>query len=1121
MTPSPTPTARKGSAPQESPVAPGQMRLARIQLHNWGTFDKGHDLAVPREGLLLTGESGSGKSSVLDAISAVLMKPGEVRFNAAAQDGGAGDRDRTPLSYVRGAYRKESDEDTGEMRAGYLRPSTTVSGIALTFENGTGGALTAIRVMHVPGRGTAAADLRSAFLLFDRAVELNEVLELSTSGIDRRRLKRALSPQVASDSYTTFGVALRRLTGIGSEAAQRLLHRTQSAKSLTSLNDLLRSFMLEEPGTFSLAEQAVEQFRALQDAHATVVDARQQVNVLLPQREAWAEHARATGQRDEIQHLRECTEPFRYTVLQRLAQRDLEDTQVALQAAEHESEAAQQAEADARQALRLADQALAAHGGGELSAAEREIELAEQRLNAVEAQTRYLAPVRERLEADEPTNAEDFAKIQAQAQREIERLDAERERLRESSGELLVAQRDAVAHRTELEHEIRSLNTRRSNLPSHLVAARDQIAESIGVHTWELPFAGELMDVREASWRGAVERLLRGLATTILVPERLYPQVAAAVDGRDWRQRIAYERMREPSGTLAPDAPQERTVLSVLQLAQGPHQAWLQHRLTTGFPHVLVEDAPQLARHERSLSRAGQIKNRDHHVKDDRHRIDDWSRWVIGTDNTARRERLREQLQVAKRAVERHQAHVGEVAQQERQFEQRRRDLERLGEQTWEDVDHVGATARLTRLREQRERLLASTDLAQLNAAQQRADQEYREATEVSAAARDALRRLREEVAEARGDLRTARTHLEGVELEPEVFEALDRRVRGTRRSALTRRSLAEAMLPLERGLGEELNAAERARRAAESTLAAARAEYLRRWAERSVNLVDDIAATEDFLAVLERLERDRLPDFEQRFRELLRTQSQNNIGQLRAVIAQAIRDVHQRLDPVNASLRQSQFDTERRTWLRLVARQRHTQEVVQFLAELTSITEGAFGQEDSIERAEARFAGMDALLRRLGSAETADVSWRRRVLDTRQHVEFVAQELDESGTVLDLYSDAGGRSGGQRQRLVTFCLAASLRYQLTDSAEGLPPYGLVVLDEAFDKTDVHFTRAGLEVFRSFGFQLLLATPLKMLQTIEAYVGGAAVVSKNSRDCSTFAAATFLSSGEESPEAGS
>lgn len=31
-------------------------------------------------------------------------------------------------------------------------------------------------------------------------------------------------------------------------------------------------------------------------------------------------------------------------------------------------------------------------------------------------------------------------------------------------------------------------------------------------------------------------------------------------------------------------------------------------------------------------------------------------------------------------------------------------------------------------------------------------------------------------------------------------------------------------------------------------------------------------------------------------------------------------------------------------------------------------------------------------------------------------------------------------------------------------------------------------------MFHTFGFQLLLATPLKMLQTLEDYVGGAALV---------------------------
>ena len=39
-------------------------------------------------------------------------------------------------------------------------------------------------------------------------------------------------------------------------------------------------------------------------------------------------------------------------------------------------------------------------------------------------------------------------------------------------------------------------------------------------------------------------------------------------------------------------------------------------------------------------------------------------------------------------------------------------------------------------------------------------------------------------------------------------------------------------------------------------------------------------------------------------------------------------------------------------------------------------------------------------------------------------------------------------------------------------------------------------------MFRQFGFQLLLATPLKMLQTIEDYVGGVVMVSNEAGNSS-------------------
>lgn len=60
-----------------------------------------------------------------------------------------------------------------------------------------------------------------------------------------------------------------------------------------------------------------------------------------------------------------------------------------------------------------------------------------------------------------------------------------------------------------------------------------------------------------------------------------------------------------------------------------------------------------------------------------------------------------------------------------------------------------------------------------------------------------------------------------------------------------------------------------------------------------------------------------------------------------------------------------------------------------------------------------------------------------------------------------------------------------------------MPRFGSIVLDEAFDKADMSFTRDSLEVFKTFGFQLILATPLKMISTLEPYVGGVALANLN------------------------
>jgi uncharacterized protein YPO0396 len=115
-----------------------------------------------------------------------------------------------------------------------------------------------------------------------------------------------------------------------------------------------------------------------------------------------------------------------------------------------------------------------------------------------------------------------------------------------------------------------------------------------------------------------------------------------------------------------------------------------------------------------------------------------------------------------------------------------------------------------------------------------------------------------------------------------------------------------------------------------------------------------------------------------------------------------------------------------------------------------------------------------------------------------------MAREIDdETGAEVEAYRSGAGKSGGQRQKLASTCLAAALRYQLSGADDGVPSFATVVLDEAFDKADADFTRTAMNIFKRFGFQMIVATPMKSVMTLEPFIGGACVVHNADRRASS------------------
>ena len=82
-------------------------------------------------------------------------------------------------------------------------------------------------------------------------------------------------------------------------------------------------------------------------------------------------------------------------------------------------------------------------------------------------------------------------------------------------------------------------------------------------------------------------------------------------------------------------------------------------------------------------------------------------------------------------------------------------------------------------------------------------------------------------------------------------------------------------------------------------------------------------------------------------------------------------------------------------------------------------------------------------------------------------------------GSEHEHYTDSGGKSGGQKEKLAYTVLAASLAYQfgLEWGAVRSRSFRFVVIDEAFGRGSDESARYGLELFRKLNLQLLIVTP--------------------------------------------
>jgi uncharacterized protein YPO0396 len=1077
-------------------------RLQRIEVFNWGTFDgRVWTLRPDGRNALLTGDIGSGKSTLVDAVTTLLVPSQRIAYNKAA---GADTRERTLRSYVLGFYKSERQESLGGgAKPVALRDSNTCSVVLGVFHNeGYGKTVTLAQIFWMKDPAGQPARL---FAAAERDLSISS--DFSAFGTEITALRKRLRDGRIDvfDSFPPYGAWFRRRFGIDSEQALELFHQTVSLKSVGNLTDFVRSHMLEPFDIEPRIAALIRHFEDLNRAHEAVLKAKQQITMLEPLVEDCNRHGEISTSTEKLRDCREALRPWFASLklallLQRIAklEEELARHESDVERLEEQRRQGQERERDLRRTI-------AENGGDRIESIASEIrskqvELERKKRNA-NRYTELLKPLGE----TPATSVEEFLR-QRTGHEALRDNTGEREAsVQNSLNELGVAVEKEQQEFGELTAEIESLRARKNNIDDRQIGMRRDLCRALGIDEAEMPFAGELLQVREEAyqWEGAIERLLRNFALSLLVPDRHYAPVAEWVDRTHLRGRIVYFRVRTAERREALSDKPSALPHKLMIKPDSPHFDWLEREIGNRFDVICCDSQEEFRREKKAITMAGQVKMPgERHEKDDRHRLDDRSRYVLGWSNAAKIAVLKENARLKSGHLGELKSRMEVLQKEQASLKDRLTILSRIDEYAdFQDLDWQPVAVFIARLETEKHALESTSDMLRTLAAQLEELEKGLRETECLLDERKDRRSKTEQKISSSKELDEQARHIvteAAVEISNRFprLEALHAEMRVDR--ALTVESCDNRERDMRDWLQDKIDAEDKKLSRIKDRIIQAMTGYNEKWKLETREVDISIASAGEYRSMLEQLCADDLPRFEDRFKELLNENTIREVANFQSQLARERETIRERISRINNSLTQIDYNPGR--YISLEAQPSPDADIREFQAELRSCTEGALTGSDNTQYSEAKFLQVRRIIDRFrGRTEFSDLDrrWTGKVTDVRNWFVFAASERwREDDTEHEHYADSGGKSGGQKEKLAYTVLAASLAYQfgLGWGEVRSRSFRFVVIDEAFGRGSDESAHYGLQLFARLNLQLLIVTPLQKIHIIEPFVSSVGFV---------------------------
>lgn len=1076
-------------------------KLDYMEVWNWGTFnDKVYRMTPHGNNSLLTGANASGKSTLIDALLALLVPLQNKRFYN--QSSGAEKKgNRTDITYFFGNYGQQQEGESGATSL-KLRDKSARSVLLATFNNSDGRVVTLFQVRYYSGE-----ELRTVYGMAHKHLTISQnFATFDSNGVWRKRMEKELNTGSSKRIVEFFNgpkayeEKMLLVFGMRSDKALTLFNQIVGVKVLNDLDSFIRDNMLEERDAEEKYKELRENFQNLMDAKTSIEKTKEQIRQLESIDRLAEDVLLIEKSIKELQSEKDIVSYWFAVRTVKLCQEHLERCKSELRQLDDTIKANNAEKGRLDETKSNLEVAINSDSvGQQIKDIEKEIQNLKERFEERKEKEEKYNTLIHKLELPQGVDSSTFQSNKATAQKQKvalqELLDNE---LAERKRHLQNEKEDIEANIKSHVNTIKYLSEHNNNISGRVAEIRDEIIQHIGATADEIPFIGELIRLKddEREWESAIERILHNFALRLIVPEKYYRKVNEYVNNHNLRGRIVYQRynydaaLREFVNRHA----QDNSLLNKIEFKPNAQYIdWIEDRLYSEFNYTCVDTLEDFNHiNEKAVTKEGLIKAKGgKHEKDDRPEISRREHYVLGWDNREKIAAIKKEYDNLCRQVTAKNKKIKELDNKRKETEERKETFSHLLDfEKFDYIDWQSYSVRINEKKEEKKKLESTNDRVktlqeQLEKVKQTIS-DIEDRKENLYGSKALLLKDEEETKKRCSDNTNAQASMKPVDVDEfennhselllvglEDIEArhkslqndIDNKIREKQAEKSKKEDEAKSKIIKFKNPTEEITT------------------KFRDWRSDVNSLPDSVEFISEYQNLLKKLNEEALPSFEKRFNKYLHETVINNIYTFRQFFKDWESLINKTINQLNSYLRDINFNVYPETYIQLESSKKRNININEFVQMLEKAIPNMREINSTIDGQRLHFEQhVLPLMQRL-----QDEKWRKEVMDVRARFSYKAVEhYKADDQKRNTYESMGQLSGGEKAQLTYTILGSAIAYQFGLTKHGCDSsFRFIAIDEAFRAQDEDKARYLISLCKQLHLQLLVVTPSDNIHIVE------------------------------------